>query len=72
MKPQKLQKANRKPTDVERAIKIKTALFKKGLKQQRIADDLGITHSAVSQFIMGYAANARISEWCKKNLGIEV
>lgn len=72
MKTQKVQKANRKPADMQRAIKIKNALFKKGLKQQRIADDLGISHAAVHQFVMGYGTSSRCSEWCKENLNLEV
>lgn len=72
MKTQKLQKTNRQQPDAAREFKIKVALLKKGLKQQDIADDLGIKAASVSMFVKGYGASKRFTQWCKENLNLDV
>ncbi|MBO8143668.1 MAG: helix-turn-helix domain-containing protein [Thermodesulfobacterium sp.] len=58
--------------NIEKIIKIKTALLLKGLKQKDIAKELGITSAAVSMLINGKRKSKRFEEWVRKRLGIEI
>ncbi len=72
MKTQNLKKRNQKPPNLNKAILIQVALKTKGIKQRKIAIDLGITDAAVSRAIYGLSTNKRVDAWVEENLGIAV
>jgi len=72
MKTQKIKKENKKPTNCDNAILIRTKLIEKGIVQRRIAEELGVTDGAISNFINGYRVSKRFTEWCWKKLGIKL
>jgi predicted transcriptional regulator len=54
------------------ALQIRIELLKKGVTQQRIADELNITKGTVSLFIDGKRTSKRFSDWIRKNLKIHI
>lgn len=70
MKSQKLLKAN--TTQIRRARQISAALILKGLEQKDVAEALGITQSAISLYVNGFATSKRFNQWVEKNLRIKI
>ena len=52
------------------ALQIRIELLKKGITQQRIADELNVTKGTVSLFIDGKRTSKRFNQWIRKNLNI--
>jgi len=57
---------------VDLVVKLKQMLIGKKITQQSIADELGISVGAVSNFINGRDASKRINAWFVENLNIDV
>lgn len=72
MKSQKLVKSNRQQPDRVRELRIKVALFKKGITQRQVATELGIKPCTVSAYVTGFSYSAKFNEWVEKNLKIKV
>ncbi len=54
------------------AVFIKTNLLKAGKQQAEIAKELGISYSAVTQFISGQRKSKRFDAWILLNLDIDM
>ena len=67
MQAQKKLKNNR---NIERTAYIIYLLKLKGITQQDIAEELGITRQAVNRVILGKANSKRICNWLDKNIGV--
>lgn len=61
-----------KNNKAERKAYIIYHLMRNQITQTQIADELGITLQAVSQFISGRTISQNISQWFANNLNIEV
>ncbi|MCD8378435.1 MAG: hypothetical protein LUB59_06580 [Candidatus Gastranaerophilales bacterium] len=63
------KKSNQNLKNVKRAALIKYELCCSGLKLVDIANDLGITKSAVYRSIYGLSTVSRVDDWLKNNVG---
>lgn len=69
------KKHNKKVKNVknqEKAAYIQYLLKTKGLSQSLIANELGITESAVSRALYDQSKITRVDEWLEANLGIDI
>jgi predicted transcriptional regulator len=55
-----------------RIVLIKIKLLQNHKTQNDIANELGVTKSAVSQFIKGTSKSQRFNNWVLENLGLDV
>lgn len=72
MKTHLKKNCKNKNNKAERKAYIIYHLMRNRITQTHIADELGITLQAVSQFIAGRTISQNISNWFVKNLNIEV
>ena len=54
------------------AIKIKVAMMRKNITQHQIAQELGISDTAVYNYIRGVCHSRRFNKWIKENLNIDL
>lgn len=55
----------------ERAKLIKDLLFKKGITQKQIGEEIGLSYVSVSYAINGHKYSRLVENWLKEHLGIE-
>ena len=70
MQAQKKIRNNKKQRNIKEIAYILYLLKVKGITQQDIATDLGITRQAVNRVISGKASSQKINNWLKLNLGV--
>ena len=67
---QTLYNKNTLKRNIKRAMKINCLLRIKGITQQQIAKELGLSYVWVSNVINGKGHNEKLENWLKENLGI--
>ena len=70
MQTQKVFKNNKSKRNIKEIAYILYLLKLKGITQQDIATDLGISRQAVNRVISGQASSQKINNWLKLNLGV--
>lgn len=71
MKTQKVQKKNMLKPNLYKAALIQFELKKRGWKQTKIAQELGITDSAVYRCVHGVSKSQKVDNWIENNLELK-